>query len=162
MLFLEGRHPEITPDVFGIVLRDRARRPSTVQETNIFTETITEWMKKHSEDLTSLSSTINTLCAATTCPPDLQGAIGTLNELDSEVARVTDTLTEAEAVVCPSTSCINLDQIWFLEADGCVCASTTVRAVREHASAGASSLPPRPNPHPQPRFATLGCCVACL
>lgn len=108
-----------------------------VQNTNTFTESITEWMRKHSDDLAALAATADTLCAVSRCPPKLQESLATLDSLDEEVARVSASLAASEAATCPSTSCINLSQIWFLEADGCVCASKTVRAVRDHASDGA-------------------------
>eukprot|EP00892_Ulva_mutabilis_P001473 jgi/Ulvmu1/11326/UM074_0041.1 len=111
----------------------------TEDDTNAFADNITEWLEKHSDDLASLTTTVNAFCAVSACPPSLQQSLSTLNDLDAEVARVALEVSAAEAVVCPSNACINLDQMWFLEASGCVCASDTVRRVRDHASDAASN-----------------------
>jgi hypothetical protein len=116
-----------------------------VQDANSFTDELSGRITQYYKEVSELSSTVSVVCRLKSCPSSFKSTVEQLETLRSELASLSETIQEAQELQCPSTSCINLDLLWFLDASGCVCASERISSIRGNAGVGAHrpKNPPR-------------------
>ena len=107
-----------------------------LQSAHFFASETPRWLQQNADQLTNVTDSLEAYCGRVQCDATVPEATGTLNDIEANLLAIQTSLSEQQISLCPSTACINLELLWFLDESGCVCEPAAIEVVIAEAKKG--------------------------
>ena len=130
-----------------------------MQAAHLFASDTDSWLRNQDDSLSSVTSDLQQYCDRVKCDDTVPAAIKLLKNLGTDVSNIRDAFDSESSTAdnapdstatgaisasasdedlhfCPSTACLNLELLWFLDESGCVCDTKAIQDVASEATKG--------------------------
>lgn len=125
----------------------RRRRASPLhfcgpQEARNFATNTNNWLADVTAQAKGAAITLNDHCAGEVCTAAMSKALVAIRALQDNTQAISDAFAYEGTELCPSSGCLNVGSLWFVDQGGCMCNAPAIAAVRASASEGTQQLAP--------------------